>query len=388
MIATPMPLFGLTVSDAWLQYASVEHTAGSALPRSVVLLDASAVAKTAAAELARGVRGMLQENLHDVPSAAHLFENDAIVLGTAAEVSSRFPGLPTRSTGPDGFWLGEQHLHGHAYLIIAGGNERGILYGAFGLLRRVAQGQSTANLDDLENPSASIRWADQWDNLDDTIERGYAGRSIFFAGGKVRADLTRVSKYARLLASVGINGCNVNNVNADSRTLTADFQPQLARIADALRPWGVRLALSVSIGSPKIIGGLDTFDPLDPRVIAWWRDKADEIYKVIPDFAGFTIKADSEGQPGPSSFGRTPADAANSIARALAPHGGVLLYRTFVYNHHLDWRDAKNDRARSAYDIFHPLDGKFDDNVVLQIKHGPIDFHLLPRAHVEAGARP
>jgi alpha-glucuronidase len=148
----------------------------------------------------------------------------------------------------------------------------------------------------------------------------------------------------------------------------------LKRIADTMRPWGVRVSLSVDIASPQKLGGLATYDPLDPAVIAWWKQKVDSIYALIPDFGGFTVKADSEGQPGPASYGRTPADAANLLANALAPHGGVVLYRAFVYNHHLDWHDPKADRARAAYDIFHPLDGKFADNVIVQTKEGPIDF--------------
>src|SRR5579871_1806934 len=143
-----------------------------------------------------------------------------------------------------------------------------------------------------------------------------------------------------------------------------------------MRPWGVHLAMSVDIASPQKIGGLKTFDPLDPAVKAWWKTKVDAIYAAIPDFGGFTVKADSEGQPGPASYGRTPADAANLLANALAPHGGVVLYRAFVYNHHLDWKDPKADRARAAYDIFHPLDGKFAPNVIVQTKEGPIDFQV------------
>jgi alpha-glucuronidase len=190
----------------------------------------------------------------------------------------------------------------------------------------------------------------------------------------VRDDLSAVSEYARLLASLGINGCNVNNVNGAAPFLNADNIPALARIADAMRPWGVRLALSVDIASPQKIGGLKTFDPLDPDVKDWWETKVGEIYALIPDFFGFTVKADSEGQPGPASYGRSPADAANLLAAALAPHGGVVLYRAFVYNNHLDYNDLKADRARAAYDIFHPLDGKFLPNVIVQIKEGPIDF--------------
>ena len=232
-----------------------------------------------------------------------------------------------------------------------------------------------------------MRWVDQWDNLNGTIERGYAGRSIFFDNGSVRSDMTRPGEYARLLASVGINGCAINNVNADLKMLTPEMIAQVARIADAFRPWGVRLAMSVDLSSPKVVGGLDTFDPLDSRVIAWWQKAVDQIYAQIPDFAGFVVKADSEGRAGPSQYGRTPVDAANVLARALKPHGGVLLYRAFVYNHHLDWNDPKADRARAAYDIFHPLDGKFDDNVIVQIKHGPIDFQVQ-RAGIAAVCRP
>jgi alpha-glucuronidase len=220
------------------------------------------------------------------------------------------------------------------------------------------------------------------------VERGYAGRSIFFENNKVRDDLSAVSEYARLLASAGINGCNVNNVNGAAPFLNADNIPAMARIADAMRPWGVRMSMSVDIASPQKIGGLKTFDPLDPDVKGWWETKIGEIYALIPDFAGFTVKADSEGQPGPASYGRSPADAANLLAAALAPHGGGVLYRAFVYNNHLDYNDLKADRARAAYDIFHPLDGKFLPNVIVQIKEGPIDFQAQePVSPLLAGLR-
>jgi alpha-glucuronidase len=233
-----------------------------------------------------------------------------------------------------------------------------------------------------------IRWVDEWDNANGTVERGYAGRSIFFEDGHVRDDLTQASEYARLLASVGINGCNVNNVNGAAPFLEPQMLEGLARVANAMRPWGVRLAMSVDIASPQKIGGLKTFDPLDPEVKAWWAQKVDAIYALIPDFAGFTVKADSEGQAGPASYGRSPADAANLLAHALAPHGGVVLYRAFVYNNHLDYNDLKADRARAAYDIFHPLDGQFAPNVIVQIKEGPIDFQAQePVSPTFAGLR-
>ena len=297
------------------------------------------------------------------------------VLGTLDEVRKAYPLLkaPTHLEA-HGFWLRRTLWRGHPLVVIAGSNEHGALFGAFDLLRRVATGQDLSRLDAVDAPAMAIRWVDEWDNADGSIERGYAGRSIFFDAGHVREDLAPVHEYARLLASIGINGCNLNNVNNAAPFLQPPMLKGIARIAETMRPYGVRVALSVDVASPQKIGGLKTYDPLDPAVIAWWNKKADEIYRIIPDFFGFTVKADSEGQPGPASYGRSPADAANTLAKALAPHGGVVLYRAFVYNHHLDWRDAKADRARAAYDVFHPLDGKFAPNVIIQTKEGPIDF--------------
>ncbi|HKU25906.1 MAG TPA: alpha-glucuronidase, partial [Candidatus Sulfotelmatobacter sp.] len=274
------------------------------------------------------------------------------------------------------FWLKSARIGRSPSLIIASPSDRGLLYGVFTLLGKIARGESIASLDERQQPYAPIRWVNQWDNLDGRIERGYGGPSIFFADGKVRADLARAGQYARLLASIGINGCTVNNVNAAPEVLKDDFIPQLARIADTFRPWGVQLSISVDLSSPKAIGGMNTFDPLDPNVADWWRKKFDEIYRQIPDFAGVVIKADSEGRSGPSAYGRTHADAANVVAHALKPHGGIVFYRAFVYNHHLDWHNLKNDRAKAAYDNFHPLDGEFDDNAIVQIKNGPIDFQV------------
>jgi len=307
--------------------------------------------------------------------AATVPSEDSIVLGTIASIQRVFPKLAERrGLTPDGFWLDSTALDGHNVLIVAGLNDRGVLYGVFALLRKLSLHERIDELDETESPIAPIRWVNEWDNLDGSIERGYAGRSIFFENNHVVPDLSRAGDYARLLASIGIDGCTVNNVNANPRILAADFLPQLARIADAFRPWGVRLSISVDFASPKTVGGLDTFDPLNARVANWWREKADEIYRAIPDFGGFVLKADSEGRVGPSVYGRTHADAADVLAQALRPHGGILIYRGFVYNHHMDWRDLKNDRARAAYDNFHSLDGKFDENAAVQIKYGPIDF--------------
>jgi alpha-glucuronidase len=357
--------------DAWLRYARADDRGALAyqsLPGSVVALGNSDIILAAQGEMIRAVRRTLGRSLR---AENGVRRERAIILGTLAQFHRTVPGLKLAGKlGEDGFWLKETSVGGFECLIVAGTTERGVLYGAFRLLRKLVLGEELTHLDEREEPSAKLRWVDQWDNLDGTIERGYAGPSIFFENGAVRSDLSRARDYARLLASLGINGCVINNVNANPQTLSDDFLPQLARIAEAFRPWGVRLGLAANFATPKQTGGLQTFDPLDHAVGAWWRQKADQIYQQIPDFGGFVMKADSEGQLGPSAYLRTPS------ARALKPHGGILFYRAFVYNHHLDWVNPRNDRARAAYDIFHPLDGQFDDNIVVQIKNGPIDFQV------------
>jgi alpha-glucuronidase len=365
---------GETGQDAWLRYApmgATERAKYEALPATVVALGDSIVLATAEDEMVRGVTGMLARALRKEKS----IRGGAIILGTLAAIRKAAPGFqPSFQIGADGFLLFSTQIHGFDCLVVTSTTDRGILYGVFAVLSKIARNENVTDLNQVEQPQVPVRWIDQWDNLNGSIERGYAGPSIFFENSAVRADLSRVGQYARLIASVGINGCTINNVNADPQILDDSFIPQLARIADVFRPWGVQLSVSVDLGSPKSAGGLKTFDPLDPRVVEWWTEKVDKIYRQIPDFAGFVVKADSEGRSGPSSYGRTPADAANVIARALRPNRGLLFYRAFVYDHHLDWRNLKNDRARAAYDIFHPLDGKFDDNVIVQIKYGPIDF--------------
>ena len=364
-------------ANAWLRYAPLDpNIAGqySQLPGTVLVLDNSALLRSARAELQRGIQGMLGRTLRVTAGTP---KDAAIVVGTAEQIRK----LDTAFTADpdlrgDAYEFGLARLGRQSALVITAATDRGVLYGTFALLRKIAQGENIASLHEVQVPSAPLRWVSQWDNLDGSIERGYAGPSIFFENLKVRSDLTRVGAYARLLASVGINGCTVNNVNADIHILDPDFIPQLARIADVFRPYGVQLGVAVNLSMPKQVGGLDTFDPLDPKVALWWRMKFDEVYRQIPDFGGIVVKADSEGQLGPSVYGRSPAEAANVIAKALRPHGGVAFYRAFVYNHHLDWNDPKADRARAAYDIFHALDGKFDDNVVIQIKYGPIDFQI------------
>ncbi|TQM03016.1 alpha-glucuronidase [Pseudonocardia kunmingensis] len=266
--------------------------------------------------------------------------------------------------------------------VVAGGGP-GLLYGLFHLVRLGEEAFAGDRAPERHAPAHALRMLDHWDNVDvhpvmGQVERGYAGGSIFYADGRVREDLSRVAAYARLLAAIGINRVAVNNVNVhrrEARLLTDDL-PDVARIADVLRPWGIRLHLSVSFASPVLLGGHTSADPLDPDVQAWWAAATERVHAAIPDFGGYVVKADSEGQPGPFAYGRDHADGANLLARALAPHGGVVHWRAFVYDHRQDWRDRTTDRARAAYDHFAPLDGRFADNVVVQVKHGPMDFQV------------
>jgi alpha-glucuronidase len=363
-------------SAAWLRYAPIANPGiYKDLPSHIMVCGDSPTDKAAAEELRRGLSSMLGRAFTvESTMVGNGAQADSIVLASTSGLSHMFL-LGGNAVPPkgEGFWIASANSSGRTRLGIVGGTPEAELYGVFHLLEEVAAQQPIPK-DFRSAPSAPIRWVDEWDNLNGTIERGYAGRSIFFENGHVKQDLTRAGEYARLLASIGINGCNVNNVNADLDLLTTEHLKEFARIADVFRPWGVKLALSVDLASPQTVGGLDTFDPLDPKVIAWWQKKVDEIYTLIPDFGGFTVKADSEGRKGPSQYGRTPADAANVLARALAPHHGVVLYRGFVYNNHLDWHDLKADRARAGVDNFVYLDGKFDKNVIIQIKEGPIDF--------------
>ena len=375
-------------ADAWLRYAQLdEASAGpyrTSLPASIATYTTTPVAQSAERELLRGIRGMLGRTLRVQSSVP---KESAIVLGTLADLKQAAPQLHLEAQlPPDAYWITTASLNGIPYTVITAANDRGVLYGAFAFLRKIALGESVERLDEKQSPHAPARWVNEWDNLDGSIERGYGGRSIFWDNGQAREDLSRVGEYGRLLASLGIHACAINNVNANPRMLATDFMPQVARIADAFRPWGVRVALAVDFGSPKTLGGLDTFDPLHASVASWWKDRVDALYAVVPDLAGFVLKADSEGRVGPSTYGRTHADAANVVARALAAHGGLLFYRGFVYDHHADWTNPKNDRGRAAYDNFQPLDGKFDANVVVQIKHGPIDFQVREPASPLFGA--
>ena len=247
--------------------------------------------------------------------------------------------------------------------VISAANDSGLLYGAYHLLRLQQTGQSCDNLDISEQPAYDLRILNHWDNPNGTVERGFAGKSIF-----LNPDPERMKIYARANASVGINGTVLNNVNAKPEALSTESLQKANSIADQLRPYGIRVYLSINFASPIKVGGLKTADPLDADVIRWWKEKVNEIYKLIPDFGGFLVKANSEGEPGPQDFGRTHADGANMLANALKPHKGIVMWRAFVY------APQSPDRANQAYLEFMPLDGQFADNVIIQIKNGPVDF--------------
>jgi alpha-glucuronidase len=292
------------------------------------------------------------------------------VVGTVDQFTKQYGNAPavTQDLEQDGFWLSTKD----GAVQIIGQNERGALYGAFEYLTLLATGNFT-KLAFTSNPVQPIRWVNQWDNLDGSIERGYGGRSIFFDGKGVKKDLTRVGQYGRLLASIRVNAIVINNVNADAALLSN--VDGLASIANVLRPYGVQLGISLNFASPQSAGGLSTADPLNSGVIDFWTKKTTAIYQRVPDFAGYLVKANSEGQPGPLTYSRTLAQGANMFAKALKPYGGILMFRAFVYDQ-LSYSNWKADRANAAVEKFNGLDGKFDDNVVVQVKYGPIDFQV------------
>ena len=269
----------------------------------------------------------------------------------------------------------DKSIKGDGYKFSASGvqanTELGILYGVYELLRCQKTGKPINTI--ISNPSYELRLLNHWDNLNGTIERGYAGNSIFWRNEKDSLTVTEQDKilwqeYARANASIGINGSVLNNVNSSPQMLAGKTLKKVKAISDVLRPYGIKTYLAVNFSSPTILGGLKTSDPFDKEVIEWWKDKVEEIYSLIPDFGGFLVKANSEGQPGPQDFGRTHADGANMMADALKPYGGVVMWRAFVYN------PGEKDRARQAYLEFIPFDGQFRDNVIIQVKNGPIDF--------------
>ena len=370
--------------ELWLRYPPLEtsrlEAVADRLGSVVVPETPTPTMQVAIAELQRGLTGMLARPL---PRAADVADG-ALVLGTPDNLPAidRL-GLPLAGLGDEGFLLRSVTLEGKRTTVIAANADLGVLYGVFALLRRIQTGGSLEELDISQAPKIRLRVLNHWDNPDRTVERGYAGQSIWDWWRLPDFRDPRYTDYARANASIGINGAVLNNVNASPIVLTPRYLAKVAALADVFRPYGIRVYLSVRFSSPVDIGELETADPLDPEVRAWWRARADEIYERIPDFGGFLVKANSEGQPGPQNYGRSHADGANMLAGALGPHGGIVMWRAFVYA-----PDDPEDRVKQAYTEFKPLDGMFADNVLVQVKNGPLDFQPREPFHPLFGGMP
>ncbi len=316
-----------------------------------------------------GLGGLLGKQ---IPTGTTVSRDGAIVVGTPTG-SKLIASLPLaaelRAQGDEGFVIRNATVSGHKVIVVAGNRDAGALYGAFRLLRVIQTNGSLQSLAIADAPRVKTRIIDHWDNLDRSVERGYAGLSLWDWSHLPDSLPRRYKDYARAEASIGINAVALTNVNANAKVLTPEYLKKVAALAGVFRPYGIHVFLTARFSAPIELGGLKTADPLDPGVRDWWKAKVDEIYKTIPDFGGLLVKANSEGQPGPQDYKRTHADGANMLADALAPHNGVVMWRAFVYSN-----DVPVDRIKQAYDEFTPLDGKFRDNVLVQVKNGPLDF--------------
>jgi alpha-glucuronidase len=371
----------------WLRYRPLEHAAQARLQaqvRSIALTGApSPTTQAAVGELQKGLAGMLGR----APALTAKLADNALVLATPASLPElTAASSPLRAElaalGGEGYLLRRTRLQGHNVTLIAANSDVGLLYGAYAWLRAAATG---ATPEASSAPKLQLRVLNHWDNLDRTVERGYSGQSIWDWWALPDIKDRRYTDYARANASLGINGTVLNNVNSKPEVLTAPFIAKAAAVADVLRPYGIKVYLSARFSTPLELHETGTADPLDPAVRAWWQRKADEVYKAIPDFGGFLVKANSEGQPGPQDYHRTHADGANMLAAAVAPHKGIVMWRAFVYAH---GADAATDRAKQAWDEFKPLDGSFAANVLVQVKNGAIDFQPREPFHPLFGAMP
>jgi alpha-glucuronidase len=347
-------------------------------------IDASSPTLTAARdELTRGLRGLLGV---DVPVVGAPGRVGTLLVGTPAgsPVIARLPFADEiAALGPEGYLIRSTTLEGRPTIVVAGNRDVGALYGAFHLLRLLQTRQPITDLAITSVPHIQYRMLDHWDNLDRTVERGYAGFSLWDWHKLPDYISPRYIDYARANASLGINATVLTNVNANAQVLTPMYLEKVAALADTFRPYGIRVFLTARFSAPIEIGGLETADPTNPAVQQWWKDKADEIYRLIPDFGGFLVKANSEGQPGPQDYNRSHAEGANVLADAVGPHGGVVIWRAFVYS-----SEVPTDRLKQAYDEFKPLDGSFRDNVFVQVKNGPLDFQPREPFHPLFGAMP
>jgi alpha-glucuronidase len=371
-------------SELWLRYPMVpilgrldEYIESF---KEVMKAGEGATLDAAAAELLTGLSGLTKSAI----ATGTMPIQGSVVVGTGA--SAPIMGLPLAArlaaVGPEGYIVERVDIDGADVIVVAGNTEVGALYGSFALLRHVQMHRSLAGLSLTSSPRIKNRILNHWDNLDRSVERGYAGRSIW-DWETLPATSERYTDYARANASIGINGTVLTNVNANAQVLTASYLSKVKAIADVFRPYGIKVYLTARFSAPIEIGGQATADPNDAGVKQWWVTKANEIYALIPDFGGFLVKANSEGQPGPQDYNRSHAEGANALAAAVAPHGGVVMWRAFVYS-----EDSPTDRIKQAYDEFKPLDGMFAENVLVQAKNGPLDFQPREPFHPLFGAMP
>lgn len=366
--------------DLWLRYARADKGRAGAIAAHASVIAAQGDSPTISAatqELQRGVAGMTGS----APALSRTPGRNALWLSTSLSTLA-LPFKP-QTLGDEGYAIRSMQVNGQPVTLIAANSDLGLLHGAYHWLRLAQTGASLDALDIVSAPKIGLRLLNHWDNLNGTVERGYAGQSIWDWWRLPDYKGPRYTDYARANASLGLNGTVLNNVNAKSDSLTAPYIAKAAALADVFRPYGIKVYLSVKWTAPMELDGLKTADPLDPQVAAWWKAKANEIYRAIPDFGGFLVKANSEGQPGPQDYKRTHADGANMLAAAVKPHGGIVMWRAFVYAH-----DNPDDRAKQAYSDFKPLDGQFADNVLVQVKNGAIDFQPREPFHPLFGGMP
>ena len=335
-----------------------------------------------ASELTRGISGLLGEDIKQLESIS----TSSLVVGIRSQLPLAERAIDSKAfevIGDEGYIIRRSGNKGKNQLIITANTDQGLLYGTFHFLRLLQTHSNISNPEIIQTPKVDVRVLNHWDNLDRTSERGYAGFSIWDWHRLPDYLDPRYTDYARANASIGVNGTVLTNVNANALVLTPAYLEKAKALADVFRPYGIRVYLTARFSAPIEIGGLDTADPLNTEVQQWWNQKVKEIYRYIPDFGGFLVKADSEGQPGPHSYKRTHAEGANMLADALKPHEGIVMWRAFVYSH-----EEPEDRAKQAYNEFKPLDGKFRDNVLIQVKNGPIDFQPREPFHPLFGAMP
>jgi alpha-glucuronidase len=370
--------------ELWMRYQPVESqwlAPYRSATAQIVGAAASPTLRVARDELQRGLGGLLGL----APPHSDVVDKDgAVVVGTQ-QSSALIAGLKLDldRLGPEGYVIRSMPVRGRRATVIAANADSGVLHGVFHFLRLLQTRQSVESLDVRSAPRVQLRMLNHWDNLDGTVERGYAGSSIWDWHKLPDYLDPRYTDYARANASLGINATVLTNVNAPAAVLTPLYLEKVAALATVFRPYGIRVFLTARFSAPIEIGGLKTADPLDPGVQSWWRAKIDEIYRLIPDFGGLLVKANSEGQPGPQDYGRSHVDGANLLAQPLAAHGGMVIWRAFVYSN-----EQPDDRAKQAYSEFVPLDGKFLGNVMVQVKNGAIDFQPREPFHPLFGAMP